>query len=81
MTVIHETLRLLPGYRGGVSERAPIESPCTGICTVDAEGSCVGCGRTLDEIAGWAGMTPDQRRAIMASLPARDAFANPPAGT
>ena len=34
-------------------------------------GYCFGCGRTRDEIAAWIGMTSDQRRAVMAELPAR----------
>ncbi|HKA64329.1 MAG TPA: DUF1289 domain-containing protein [Methyloceanibacter sp.] len=34
-------------------------------------GLCIGCGRTLDEIAGWAAMGAEERRAIMAVLPAR----------
>jgi predicted Fe-S protein YdhL (DUF1289 family) len=34
-------------------------------------GYCFGCGRTRDEIAAWIDMTPDQRRTIMAGLPAR----------
>lgn len=34
-------------------------------------GYCFGCGRTRDEIAEWIEMTPDQRRAVMALLPAR----------
>jgi predicted Fe-S protein YdhL (DUF1289 family) len=37
-------------------------------------GLCIGCGRTLDEIAGWADMSAEERRAIMAVLPARKAF-------
>ena len=49
-----------------------IESPCTKICTLDARsGQCLGCGRTIDEIAGWASMTDGERRAIMVVLPAR----------
>jgi hypothetical protein len=35
---------------------------------------CIGCGRTLDEIAGWADMSAEERRAIMALLPARKAL-------
>jgi hypothetical protein len=38
-------------------------------------GLCFGCGRTLDEIAGWAAMSPEERRTIMAVLPARKALA------
>jgi predicted Fe-S protein YdhL (DUF1289 family) len=34
-------------------------------------GLCIGCGRTLEEIAGWASMTDRERRTIMALLPAR----------
>jgi uncharacterized protein len=34
-------------------------------------GYCFGCGRTRDEIAAWIAMTADERRAVMAELPAR----------
>lgn len=47
-------------------------SPCTGICTIDdSRGLCLGCGRSLVEIAGWSGMTEPQRLALMATLPER----------
>jgi predicted Fe-S protein YdhL (DUF1289 family) len=37
-------------------------SPCISICKIDAEdGLCIGCQRTIDEIAGWGTMTPEQR--------------------
>jgi predicted Fe-S protein YdhL (DUF1289 family) len=50
----------------------PIESPCILVCTIDPKTSyCFGCGRTREEIAGWIGMTPQTRRAIMDELPAR----------
>jgi predicted Fe-S protein YdhL (DUF1289 family) len=53
-----------------------IESPCILICTVDPQaGLCTGCGRTLDEIAGWSAMTPATRRRIMDELPERRAAA------
>ena len=42
------------------------------ICLLDAKtGLCVGCGRSLDEIAGWASMRDSERREIMAELPLR----------
>ena len=51
----------------------PLETPCIDICTIDeANGLCKGCYRTIDEIAGWASMTAEQRRAIMAILPQRN---------
>jgi predicted Fe-S protein YdhL (DUF1289 family) len=59
-------------------EPCVIESPCVLICRIDQRtGYCVGCGRTGDEIAGWIGMTPQQRREIMDSLAARLAAVAP----
>jgi predicted Fe-S protein YdhL (DUF1289 family) len=53
-------------------EEPPLESPCQRVCVVDGMTSlCIGCGRTLAEIAQWRRYTPAQRRAIMAQLPAR----------
>ena len=41
-------------------------------CLLDpATGACLGCGRTLTEIASWASMSDAERRAVMAALPAR----------
>jgi uncharacterized protein len=34
-------------------------------------GLCVGCYRTLDEIAGWIDFSNDAKRALVAALPAR----------
>ncbi len=51
---------------------AAIESPCILVCSVDmVTGYCFGCGRTREEIGGWIGMTPQQRRTVMDALPAR----------
>jgi predicted Fe-S protein YdhL (DUF1289 family) len=51
---------------------AAIETPCTKVCTVDpVSGLCIGCGRTLAEIGGWTLLTAQERRDIMATLPAR----------
>jgi len=51
---------------------AAMETPCTGICRLDPHtGFCSGCGRTAAEIAGWLACSPQERRAIMAALPAR----------
>jgi uncharacterized protein len=49
-----------------------IQSPCTRVCIIDqVTGLCVGCRRTIDEIARWMQMTEDERQHIMASLPDR----------
>ncbi|WP_323042138.1 DUF1289 domain-containing protein [Gemmobacter sp.] len=48
------------------------ESPCINVCQLDAAGEiCLGCQRTLDEIALWSQMAPAERRRIMADLPLR----------
>lgn len=50
----------------------PIATPCVKVCAVDgASGYCLGCRRTLPEIAGWARLTDAERAAIMAALPER----------
>jgi len=49
-----------------------MESPCVKICTYQAgAGLCLGCGRTLEEIAGWTAMSAAERRRIMDELPER----------
>ena len=56
-----------------------IETPCVKICVIDEDGLCVGCARTLDEIAGWGSWSADRRNAVMRGLPARRAVKKPPA--
>ena len=47
-------------------------SPCNKVCVMDAEGRyCLGCARTLDEIARWGEMSDAERNAVLAQLPAR----------
>jgi uncharacterized protein len=51
-----------------------IPSPCNKVCVVDpASGSCIGCGRTLAEIASWLQLDAQERARIMADLPQRRA--------
>lgn len=51
---------------------APIRTPCVKVCVVDGEsGLCLGCYRTLREVAGWASFTDAEREALMAELPGR----------
>jgi uncharacterized protein len=38
-------------------------SPCTGVCRLDITQVCEGCGRHINEIAGWSSAPPAQRRA------------------
>jgi predicted Fe-S protein YdhL (DUF1289 family) len=49
-----------------------LETPCVNICLLDAKtGLCLGCGRTIAEIAAWSSMSDAERRAIMTELPLR----------
>jgi predicted Fe-S protein YdhL (DUF1289 family) len=51
---------------------AAITTPCIKVCVVDGEsGLCLGCFRTLGEVAGWAAFTDAERAAILAQLPER----------
>ena len=56
----------------------PIATPCIKVCVVDGEsGLCMGCFRTLAEVAGWVRLDDEQRAAIMAELAARPAIIRP----
>ena len=49
-----------------------IETPCIKVCIVDhRSGLCLGCARTLEEIANWMAFTAAARSRIMAELPRR----------
>lgn len=47
-------------------------SPCINVCRMDAaSGQCVGCFRTLDEIARWSRLDDAARDAILAAVARR----------
>jgi predicted Fe-S protein YdhL (DUF1289 family) len=64
-----------------VTSRAPFDraadatlvaSPCTSVCRMDAETAlCVGCLRTIDEIAAWQALDADARRGVLAEIARR----------
>jgi len=61
-----------------VWRRDEIESPCVKICVIDpASRLCLGCHRTLEEIAEWTRMDPARRARVMAELPERAATSRP----
>ncbi len=48
------------------------ETPCIAVCFMDPTTSlCLGCGRTLPEIAQWHKMDSAERKSLMAALPQR----------
>ena len=49
-----------------------VPSPCISVCVMDAtNGVCIGCLRTLDEIAAWSVLDADARRAVLAAIEER----------
>ena len=49
-----------------------MESPCIKVCIVDGEsGLCLGCFRTLEEVASWGRLGDGRRAEIMAELERR----------
>lgn len=56
---------------------AGVASPCNSVCRIDpASGLCLGCRRSLDEIATWSAMPEARKRAVLAALPARQVGAS-----
>ena len=53
-----------------------VPSPCVDVCRMDeARGLCLGCHRTLDEIATWSTLPDAAKQAVWAQLPGRAAAA------
>ena len=57
-------------------------SPCSGVCRIDGQrGLCLGCRRTLGEIAEWATASIRRKRQILGELDSRAApYSEPPHG-
>ncbi|MYL22387.1 DUF1289 domain-containing protein [Vreelandella massiliensis] len=54
-------------------------SPCVQVCRVNqGTNACEGCGRTLDEIAGWGRMTEAEKAPVWERLEAEGYW--PPSG-
>ena len=49
-----------------------VPSPCINVCQMDPQsGLCLGCRRTLQEIAAWMEMTPREKLATLERVAAR----------
>jgi predicted Fe-S protein YdhL (DUF1289 family) len=56
----------------------PITTPCVKVCIVDGEsGLCLGCFRSLPEIARWSRLDEAERIEITRGLPARRSLISP----
>ena len=58
-------------------QEAPVKSPCISVCALNEQDLCIGCWRSIDEIAGWARMSEVQKREVMVRVRAREAAHNP----
>ena len=55
-----------------LKQEQDVASPCVNVCRMDANsGYCEGCHRSLEEIAFWSEYSADEKRAVLALLPAR----------
>jgi len=43
-------------------------SPCVNVCVLDAARTCIGCRRTIDEIANWARMSAAEQWRVVDRL-------------
>jgi hypothetical protein len=46
-------------------------SPCVDICKLNEKQVCIGCKRTIREIADWTSMTAERQWQVVRSLPGR----------
>lgn len=56
------------------ADARPVPSPCISVCRMDAATAlCVGCLRTIDEIAAWGMLDDDARRDVWTEIARRRA--------
>jgi len=54
------------------TDAASVPSPCINVCRMDAaSGLCIGCRRTIDEIAAWSRMDDEGKRAVWQAIALR----------
>ena len=63
MSTAHDTLQERP---------ACVASPCINVCKMETlSGRCIGCLRTIDEIAAWSQASNAEGRCILATVESR----------
>ena len=56
------------------ADGAGVASPCISVCRIDpVTGLCVGCARTLEEIAAWSTLDDAARRNVWNAIATRRA--------
>lgn len=54
------------------SSKRIVRSRCVGVCTLNADKTCIGCHRDLEEISQWANASADDREEINRVAAARE---------
>lgn len=49
-------------------QTSSVESPCCGVCQLNAAQICTGCFRSIDEIIDWSTADHDRRMAILRAV-------------
>jgi len=49
-------------------KRSAPASPCVNVCVLDEHNCCMGCRRTVNEIARWGRMSPAEQWAVIARI-------------
>ncbi|MDG2155000.1 MAG: DUF1289 domain-containing protein [Gammaproteobacteria bacterium] len=49
-------------------------SPCINICTMASDKRCMGCRRSVEEIRGWAKLSPEEQWALIDELRERPTY-------
>ena len=65
-----------PPHSARMSDEPP--NPCTGVCRIDADAEwCLGCHRTLNEIAAWSSAPAAFKRSVLDQLDKRACAMSP----
>jgi len=61
-----------PRMANGGEAATAVLTPCVGLCRLDERGLCLGCRRSMAEIAAWRDLSDAERIRVMRDvLPAR----------
>jgi predicted Fe-S protein YdhL (DUF1289 family) len=63
-----------------LDDRDDIESPCIKICKMSTEHLCIGCARTIEEIACWTSLDKPARLKVLQDVAERRAGKREPLG-
>ncbi|HEY3699053.1 MAG TPA: DUF1289 domain-containing protein [Spongiibacteraceae bacterium] len=53
-----------------------MKSPCISVCQLNERDVCIGCWRTLAEIAAWSKFTDQQKRSVLQNCAKRQKTEN-----